>query len=166
MPQNYRVKIAEWRPYVFGNVIPDTIIRATGSSPDELVERGIMEPTNQAVNCDLRLPNLTPIPDPTADIIVERNELRERCELAERTAKIQEAQLAEKDKFLAARDAEIGRLLDENGQLRSACTDHQQHLDERDATIAARDEEIAVLKDDLEKATAPQPKRKKETAAA
>ncbi len=162
--QNYEVTIAEFgKHYRFGNVIPESVPLAYGNNPAKLVEQGVLKPTNLEVNCRIVAPELPTITDGQKEGIVERNALLDRAENAELNAKLLGAKVGEQETLLAARMREIQRLIDENGQLRSANSDHQAGRDAAEKTIAELQSQVASLTNDLNVATAPKsPKHPKQ----
>lgn len=157
--RNLRVKVALYGPYPHGSVIPAAVPMGYGTDPEALVGLGTLEWTDERVNCSVAAPPPEPGFDAAAELVAERNELRERVERAERAEKLLTARAAELQKQVDARDAALAKQVaahaDEVAHLTAACDDHQAARDRLEKQAADLAAELAAAKELLDAAAKP-----------
>lgn len=136
---NYRVTCFQFGPYPRDSVVPDYVAEAAGNLA-ELVERGVLTPSNDPVNVEVVVPKAA-APDVSA-------EMRE----AHQKLTVDIAELEKRHKYtLGEVDRAAGRVkLLEAEVLRK--TEECGHWK---AQSDAKDKELAELHKELEQATAP-----------
>lgn len=164
--QNYRVA-GGFGSYKPGSVLPEWAVARAGPV-EEQVARGIVEPTSDPVNVDLRVPEPKTSTDPAPSVVDELNRLRKENESL---ASDNRTLLAQRDSYqrnVADRDRALGNQTADIEHLKRACEEHQAARDELEKRVAELTTENAALRADLDAATAPkdQPKTGKKTAAA
>ncbi len=164
MSQNYKVVgVRYFGAYKEKSVLPEWVVARAGSVA-ELIARGVVEPTNDPVNVELRVPEPKAgiAPEPPAALVDELNASRTEATRLAGELKSAGELLESLRSQLSARDKSLGKQTDDIEHLKAACDDHQ----------AARDKaekEVAELTAQLEAATAPKSdakQNKKQTVAA
>lgn len=147
MPQNYEVQVHAFGQYPRGAVVPEWVVRGAGSVREQ-VARGIVRPTDAAVNVDLHKLGTPAVGSDFGATVDEVHRLRLQVgelkeTLAQQTARAEAAEAA----HAALRDATI-QLTDENAHLGQACDDHQARAEQLER-------QVAELTAQLDAATAP-----------
>ncbi len=139
--QNYRVAGVRWfGAYKEGSVLPEWVVARAGPVAEQ-VARGIVVPTADPVNVDLRVPEPKTATDPAPDIADELNRLRTDNERLAADNKGLVDRVAALRANLAARDTALGEQTDTIAHLQAAAEAHQA--------------KVAELEQELEAATAP-----------
>lgn len=137
--QNYEL-LRQYGAYPKGSVVPEWVVERAGPVAEQ-VARGIVSPTDKAVNVELRLPEPKTAADPAPDLVDELNRLRLENHRLATDNKTLVAQADSLRSQVAARDKALGQMTADLEHLREACESHQAR--------------IAALEADLEQATAP-----------
>lgn len=131
----------------------------------EQVRLGLVEPTHDPVNVDVRVPEPKTQADTSPDLAGELNRLRAENERLAAANQDLAARVAALTDNLKARDASLGKQTEEIGRLTAACAEYQADRDLTAERAAALEADNARLRADLEAATAPDPKKSKQTKA-
>lgn len=156
MNSNFEVKIASYGKYTYGQIIPESVIRANVSDPSELVATGVLAPTEKPVNCSIHMPEAAPVSDVTQEVIYERNKLLAENEDLSRRAKILTAKVAEMETLIVARDRALSEQISKIARLEQAVENFDTQCKALTEELEAKEADIASLNAELEVATNPE----------
>lgn len=148
---NYRTgnNFGAYRP---GSVLPEwAVLRACNGDRARLavlVGRGVVTPTHEPVNTDVRTPEPRTSVDLNPAVVEDRNRLEAENQRLASDNKALAARVEALRANLANRDRSLGEQTDAIEHLKAACESHQDARERLEA-------ENAALRADLEAATAP-----------